>query len=45
MWEKEDPVHPLYNGYKKIIDTIMKESENLRSWGERPWRRHLTSLD
>ncbi len=29
-------MHPLYNGYERIIDTIMKEADNLRTGGKRP---------
>jgi len=30
MWG-EDPVHPLYAGYEKLVDTIEEEAEKLRS--------------
>ena len=36
LWSDDDPVHPLYNGYESIIDTIMKEADSLRPGGKRP---------
>jgi hypothetical protein len=36
LWCEEDPVHPLYNGYERIIDTIIREADSLRSGGKRP---------
>jgi hypothetical protein len=36
MWSKEDPVHPLYNGYKAIIDLIEQEADSLRTGKKRP---------
>ncbi len=36
MWSKEDPVHPLYNGYEAIIDLIEQEADSLRAGKKRP---------
>jgi hypothetical protein len=29
-------VHALYNGYERIIDTIVREADSLRAGGKRP---------
>ncbi len=36
LWGDDDPVHPLYNGYERIVDTIEKEADSLRSGNKRP---------
>ncbi len=36
LWCEEDLVHPLYNGYERIIDTIIREADSLRAGGKRP---------
>jgi hypothetical protein len=36
LWSEEDPVHPLYNGYERIINTIIREADSLRVGGKRP---------
>jgi hypothetical protein len=35
LWGDDDPVHPLYNGYELIIDTILREADSLRPGGKR----------
>jgi hypothetical protein len=36
LWCEEDPVHPLYNGYERIIDNSTREADSLRAGGKRP---------
>jgi hypothetical protein len=36
LWGDDDPVHPLYNGYERIVDTIEKEADSLRAGNKRP---------
>jgi hypothetical protein len=36
LWGDDDPVHPLYNGYECIVDTIEKEADSLRTANKRP---------
>ncbi len=35
LWGDDDPVHPLYNGYEMIVDTILREADSLRPGGKR----------
>jgi hypothetical protein len=35
LWGEDDPVHPLYNGYEMIVDTILREADSLRPGGKR----------